>query len=341
MKRILLIATVFLVFAGLGQATPAVAAANRSGTPGVHGDVWVTNKSLNTVTVFSASTGQVRGTMAVGSTPIEVIIPHGTGKAYVSNEGSNSVSVFDAHSLAPLKTIPMGLGPHHMMPSPDARRLYVGDYNGNTVDVIDTTSDTEIARYVTSSNPNSKTHAVFVSHDGSTLYATNVNTNEMVVLDAWSGVTLWRLTFDGFPSEVLLSKDERRAFVSIRPKNAIAVVDLQTRSVLAEPFIGVMPDTLRLTPDGKTVVVALRGTPAEMSLLDTETLSMRPIDLAGTTTGHQWLTPNGKYTFISIEGPGSVALVNNETGVTEATYQYPGGGKPHGVFFMPAQGDEG
>jgi DNA-binding beta-propeller fold protein YncE len=229
----------------------------------------------------------------------------------------------------------MQAGPHHMMASRDGRLLYVGEFNQNTVGVIDTSSDSAIGHYVAHSNPQAKTHAVFVSKDGSTLYATNFAANAMAVLDASSGDVLWRLGFDGTPSEVLLSTNEDLAYVSIRNRNSIAVVDLASHTIIAEPFIGVQPDTLRLTPDGKTVVVGLRGTPAEMALLDTRDLSVRFVDLPGTTTGHQWLSQNGKYTFIALEGPGSVALVNNQTGTVEADYPYPGSGKPHGVFYLP------
>ena len=181
---------------------------------------------------------------------------------------------------------------------------------------------------------------MFVSRDGTTLYATNFATRELVVLDAHSGAVLWRLSFDGSPSEALLSKDEETVYVSIRNRNTVAVVDLKSRAIMAEPWIGIEPDTLRLTPNGKELVVALRGTPAEISVLDTRTLGVRFIDLAGATTGHQWLTPNGRYSFVAVEGPGSLAMVDNRTGLTAATYPYPGGGKPHGVFFEPADDED-
>ena len=342
MKKLLLLSGALLLMSVLPTTSQRGAlASNASGAlHGVHGQVWVTNKTLNTVTVYDAATGNVRGVIAVGNTPIGVVIPKGTGKAYVSNEGSNTVSVIDVASLAIIKTIPMQAGPHHMMASRNGRLLYVGEYNQNTVGVIDTRTDTAIAHYVTSPNVGSKTHAVFVSRDGNTLYATNFKTNELVVLDAHTGAVLWRLAFDGSPSEALLSKDEERVYVSIRSRNAVAVVDLRSRTVVAEPWIGIEPDTLRLTPNGKTLVVALRGTPAEISLLDTRTLAMRLFDLAGATTGHEWLTPNGRYSFVAVEGPGSLAIVDNRTGLTAASYQYPGGGKPHGVFYQPMNNED-
>jgi DNA-binding beta-propeller fold protein YncE len=185
----------------------------------------------------------------------------------------------------------------------------------------------------------SKTHAIFVTGDGHTLYATNFTTKELVVLDAKTGGVQWRLGLDGNPSEALVTNDQKFAYVSIRSKDAVAVVDLAKRTVIAEPFIGSQPDTLQLAPDGKRLVVTLRGTPAQISTMEIPSRHVNLVNLAGTTTGHHWLSSNGRYPFVAIEGPGGLAVVDNETGQTKATFAYPGGGKPHGVFFWPSGGD--
>lgn len=55
---------------------------------------------------------------------------------------------------------------------------------------------------------------------------------------------------------------------------------------------------------------------------------------AGTTAGHEWLSANGRYTFAAFEGPGAgVAVVDNKAHAVVATYPYPGGGRPHGVYY--------
>ena len=101
-----------------------------------------------------------------------------------------------------------------------------------------------------------------------------------------------------------------------------------------------MPDTLRLTNDGGTLVVTLRGTPAQISLMDTHSFAVQLVNIPGhTTTGHHWLSANGKYTFVAVESPGGLAVVDNESGTVRADYPYPvppGGNRPHGVFYTPA-----
>jgi hypothetical protein len=54
-----------------------------------------------------------------------------------------------------------------------------------------------------------------------------------------------------------------------------------------------------------------------------------------TTTGHQWLSANGKLTFMAVESPGAVAVIDNGDGRLVGEYPYPGGPRVHGVFFRP------
>jgi hypothetical protein len=71
-------------------------------------------------------------------------------------------------------------------------------------------------------------------------------------------------------------------------------------------------------------------------LIDTATLTTRYVEMpAHTTTGHQWLSANGKYTFMAVESPGALAVIDNEAAEVVADYPYPGGARPHGVFYEP------
>ena len=103
-----------------------------------------------------------------------------------------------------------------------------------------------------------------------------------------------------------------------------------------------MPDTLSLTNDKRTLIVGLRGTPARMAFIDTETLTTNYLSLPGSTTGHQWLSSNGRFTFIALESPGQIAVFNNRLRQLVTTYPYPNGQpRPHGVFFEPrGHGDD-
>jgi DNA-binding beta-propeller fold protein YncE len=310
------------------------------------GTVYVTERQLGSVTAFDGATGAPVWTQPTGAAPIGVTEPRGTHKVYTSDEGANRMSVFDASSGTPLGTIPMGPAPHHLMASRDGSRIYVGEFGQNTVGVVDTETDTAVAHLVASPLPNARTHAVWIA--GRDLYATNTRAvrtepGDVAHLDARSGRLLCNTPVGIDPSEILVMRSGRRGYVSVRGENKIKELDLRGRCPQLtgrEAIIGTQPDTLQLTHH--TLVVTLRGTPAQISLLDTRDFGVRLVNVPGhTTTGHHWLSRTGRYSFVAVESPAGVAVVNNRTGAIVADHPYPnppGGNRAHGVFFTPAGG---
>jgi YVTN family beta-propeller protein len=300
------------------------------------GTVWVTDKNptAGTVAAFDARSGELRGLIPVGLSPIGIVAPRSTDEVYVSNEGSNTMSVIDRHSLRVIRTLSMGSKPHHLIASRDGRFVYVGEFGQNSIGVIDTR--TAAVRHFATGAAGALTHAVFVSRDGRTLYATNAGTaNEIVALDARTGAIRWSLPIGNNPSEILVTDDERTAYVSVRNENVVKVVDLRTRTILAAVPIGAAPDTLRLTHDGAMLVVTLRGSPAQLSLMSTCTLAVRPVMLDGKTAGHHWLSGDGRFSYVALVGPptSGLVVVDNDAGRSVATWAYPGAISPHGVYY--------
>ena len=66
---------------------------------------------------------------------------------------------------------------------------------------------------------------------------------------------------------------------------------------------------------------------------------MRPVTVGGHgISGHEWLSKNGKITFIALEGlapnPGSLAAIETDTGHVLYDAPYPTRLlRPHGVFY--------
>jgi DNA-binding beta-propeller fold protein YncE len=347
MRKLALLA--LLVCALTAAASVAGATSARKQIP-VSGTVWAVERfdgGPNTLAAFDASTGDVVGVWAVGRRPIGVTAPRGTGKVYTADERSNQLTVVSKKDLSIVTHIPIGPFPHHMMASPNGKFIYVGEYGTNKVGVVDTTLDERVAEYTASTNPGAKTHAVWITNDGKNLYATNegsvqADTGTLSKLDAVTGTRLWEIPTGHRPSEVLVTPNGKTAYVSIRNDNAVKVYDVsgETPVLTGETFIGVQPDTLQITNDGKTLVVGLRSVP-QMALMDTATLHVRWVSLADYgISGHEWLSANGKYTFIALESktvgdPGAIGVVDNASAETLAIWQYPGGPWPHGVFYEP------
>jgi DNA-binding beta-propeller fold protein YncE len=346
MRRTLFTVPIALALA-VGVVAAATATPDRGHTPPVRGTVFVTERQLGSVTALDAASGRPLWTAMTGTAPVGVTVPRGSHKVYTSDEGSNQMSVFDAGNGAPLGTIPMGPAPHHLMASRNGRRIYVGEFGQNTVGVVDTASDTEIAHYVASPLLNARTHAVFVTGEGRDLYTTNTralrtDVGDVGHLDARTGELICNTEVGVDPSEILVAPSGRRGWVSVRGENKVKELDLRGDCPVLtgrEAVIGTQPDTLQLTDDRDTLVVTLRGTPAQISLLDTHTFAVQQVSIPGhTTTGHHWLSRDGEFTFVAVENPGGLAVVDNDSGQVLADYPYPnppGGSRPHGVFFAP------
>ncbi len=316
--------------AGLAQGADRLA--------GEYGTVWVTNRTLHNVTAFDAGTGEVVATIPVGNAPIGVVAPLVTGKVYTSDEDSNQVSVISRATRTRIRTIPMGPRPHHMMASMRGDRVYVAEFGSNTVGVIDTATDTKVATFAASPEARARTHAVWPSLDGRRLYATNEVTNDIAAIDTKTGRLLWNLPVGERPSEILVMPDGRTAYVTVRNEDKLKEVDLTVpRLTGREANVGRQPDTIQLTHDQRTLVVTLRaGTPAQVSFVTVKTMQVTRVAVPGTTTGHHWLSRGGRYTFVATEGQGDaagVAVIDNRTLRAVDQYPYPGGGRPHGVFY--------
>ncbi len=235
-----------------------------------------------------------------------------------------------------------------MTQSADGRFVFVALFGTSTIAVIDTASDSVVQTLAASVNPSAKTHAVWLSNDGNTVYATNSLGSSsssppgtVSAVDIATGVLLWEVVAGKNPSEVLVTNNGKTAYVTVRTENAVKVVDLTTDPpVVAQTVpIGSQPDTMQLTNDNKTLVVALRGT-AAVTLMDTRTFATRTVPVAGTTTGHHWLSANGRYTFVAVvgtSGQSGVSVIDNRDAAVVRTYLLPGVADPHGLLFELAK----
>jgi YVTN family beta-propeller protein len=348
MRRLAFLFVSLAAVVAVSGAVVGASSGSHSSAPRANGTVWAVERfdgGTNTLAAFDAASGDVLGVVPIGRRPIGVTAPHGTGKVYTADERSNQLSVLDKASFQIVKTIPTGAAsfPHHVMASPNGKLVYFGRYNTNTVGVVDTSIDEMVAAWPASSNALAKTHAVWITNDGKDLYATNEVANSVSKLDAQTGELEWELTIGARPSEILVTPDRKTAYVTVRNENKVKVLDLSgdVPTIAREATIGVQPDTMQVTNDGETLVVGLRAIP-QLALMDTQTGDVRAITFPGYgISGHQWLSANGRYTYVALESvdltkPGAIATVDNETGEIVDTWAYPGGPWPHGVFYEPA-----
>ena len=214
-----------------------------------------------------------------------------------------------------------GSRPHHVHRSTRGDLVAFGLYGTDKVAVVDT-DDRIAARPVGHRSEAARaaaiTPAVF-SRDGKTLYVASDATSQVIALEPRTGEVLWRMDVPG-AHELAVSRDGKTAFVTRRTLNRVSVIDLKQRTYTDVLTLG-LPDTMRLAAGGKLLTIGLRTTPAQVAVVDTRTFEYELVRIGpmlDTTTvaGHQWTSPNGRYTFAAYEGgtnPG-IAVIDHRAG---------------------------
>jgi DNA-binding beta-propeller fold protein YncE len=147
----------------------------------------------------------------------------------------------------------------------DERRqiLYVSLWARSCVAVIDAKSNRVLAHWATQEHPNE----MALTKSGRFLFVANADRNTVTVLDTATGKTVETL-FASFtptalpgstPNSVALSPDEKTLYVANANNNNIAVFDVsvagKSRSLGFIP-VGWYPTSVRVTPDGRHLLVA-------------------------------------------------------------------------------------
>jgi DNA-binding beta-propeller fold protein YncE len=339
-----LVLTIVLFAAVAGASRPGVSAAEDA----PKGTVWVVNRDLGELAIFDAGTGDLLKKLAVGRGAHDICISEQTGNAYITAETDNMVTVVDTGTLA-MHSIPVGPLPHHIEPSNDGHTIYVSlASHPPTVGtaalyaVIDTSDDS--VTYLTSSgDAAARPHAISPTLDGDKLYIAHDTGNQVTAIDTATGSV--DFTILGIPraEESIPSRFGDLLWVTARGDNTVKRIDLASHTVTFVP-IGAQPESIMLTPNELTLVVSLRGMPASLGFVDTQTMSplgLVQIGPAGSAGDLAVMTTNGHHVFATYDngnlGTGGVAVVDVRTRVVVGSWAYPGTGRPHGVWYSKKQ----
>jgi DNA-binding beta-propeller fold protein YncE len=327
--------TIFALLAGLAVLVAPALGSNPDRRE-LNGTIWAANRGAHTIRGFDAATGDVVRTVDMRAASQPGDLAYAKGRLYVAEEFGSppAIAVVDAESGDVVSRIFTGPRPHHVHASVGGNLIAYGVFGTNKVGIIDTHTDTLVGEWAASSNPAARSHAGVFSHDGRTVYVANDVVNELSAVDPLTGELLWTMTVPN-AHELAVTHDGKTAYVSGRAGNALHVVDLQRQEIVRTIALGPLPDSLRLSADEKLLTVGLRGTPAQVAVVDTETFGYDIVTIggSGTIAGHQWTSRNGHFTFAAFEGPGAgVAVIDHEQdNAVVQVLDYPG--RPHGVDF--------
>ena len=301
---------------------------------GVEGTVWVGDRvnpmAGPELVAFDAASGAPRLEVDLNAPASDVSF--GRGKIFVGEEALGQIAVIDAESGEILGRIKTGPLPHHLTASRGGKLIAYSAFGTNRLGVIDAHHGSLVGEWPATADPAARTHAAVFSPNRHLIYAAS-EPGIISTLDAGTGELLEEVVVAG-AHELIVSRDGSRLYVAARSVGLLHIIDLPSWSVVATIPLAT-PDTLQLARNDQILTVGLRTSPARIAIVDLETVTASEVTIAGGTTlaGHQWTSPDGRYTYAAFEGPGAgLAVIDHQTNAV-TTIPYPGGGRPHGLDF--------
>lgn len=176
------------------------------------------------------------------TTHMVLISPDGR-HMFTSNIGANTVSIFDRGASAGDWTNPtavaVGRGPEGLDLSPNGKELWSAHSADGGVSVIDVATRAVIA---TIDLKTSRSNRLKFTPDGARVLVTDLNTGQLIVLDAKARKEITRIALGKMVEGILITPDGATAYIAENADNSVAVINLKTLAVTGRIKPGGGPD---------------------------------------------------------------------------------------------------
>lgn len=246
-------------------------------------------------------------------------------KAYVGNFKDNTVSVIDTDAGAVVATMSVAAGPHGMAVSPDGRNVYVSGDLASTVSVIDTASDRVAHTIEVGKAP----HGLAMKSDGKLLLVAVYGDDRVAFVDTSTRAVVGTVAV-AKPHTIAIRPDDKVAYVASQEPGrfGLAIVDLETRTVVRNLPLEKTPRDLEFGYDGKALYYTQAGVNA-IQVLDPasdKVVAEIPTGASPHIAGYYRGAPAGVGV---IQGPGELLLFNPTTNAAVRSVAV--GKQPHWV----------
>jgi len=240
---------------------------------------YVTNfgrRDTKNISIYDADTLEEIGTIDFPGNCVEAVITRDGATLYTSNFRRDLVEVIDLATRTVVAEIAVGSNPKTMALAADERTLYVSNWSSNDVSVVDLVDRVEVRRLSVGHHP----RGIAVTAGG-VLIVGNHADHTLSFFDTSSFEELRdEVTCGRFPRHVIVSPDQRFAYVSAQASAAVFQVDVATGEVLGKWPGGFSPKTIDITADGRYVFAAAYGA-HEVVGIDTEDGTVREYPIHG------------------------------------------------------------
>lgn len=331
--------------------------------------LYAAERTAGTVAVIGTQRGRVSARISVGRWPRALQLAESSGRLFVANQDSHDVSVVDLAPTAmrEIARVPVLREPSDLAISPDERYLVVANQLpsgagtdpdfGARVSVIDCESLRAIA-HVSLPAGSTVVNGVCVDPTGTWAYVLHqigrfqlpitqlergwVTTSALSLLDLRDGTRRATLLLDDIsqgaadPHSVVCSSDGRQLWVSHAGVHEVSNVDIGRVHQLLE---GRVPEELAAIKDGArdNIWVRIQEDPARIGDLENDLTALfiaqaiRRFPSGGKVPQQLRLSPDERSVFVANGLSGSVAILNADTGRTEATISLGPAAEPDAV----------
>jgi YVTN family beta-propeller protein len=231
---------------------------------------YISNEGRSTLDVVDRKTLAITSSIPLSGHPNNIAISKDGRRVYVSIAvAPGAVDVIDTSTLENVKSIPVKGALHNTYVTPDGNYVVTGSIQGKVITVIDQKTETPawslemdqgIRPMAFLTNPDGSTKWIFVQLTGFNGFAvvdfaTRKEINRIKLPDLAAGKK--PILFGGNESHgMAVTSDGKTLIVNSRLNSAIYFYSLPALNVLGSTEVGLSPDWVTLTPDGKTAYVA-------------------------------------------------------------------------------------
>lgn len=247
---------------------------------------------------------------------------------FVLNSLDANVSIVDPATYTELRRVPTGKEPHHLYLTPDKKSLMVANATGDSITLMDPKTG-EVQRTLTGIvDP----YQLQFSPDMK-WFVTAANRLDHIDIYAWKPLEkgfdltlVKRIPAGKTPSHIMIDAKSTTAYVTLQDSDQLIAIDLATQTPKWTVSVGKTPADVFLTPDQKTLLVALTGD----SYVEAYDVSKGPAKLISrikTAAGAHAFRAQGdqRHLFVSNRTANSISRIDLQTLTVVDTFPVPGG----------------
>jgi len=234
---------------------------------------YISDEAERTLDVVDTKTLQVTRKIALSGHPNNIAISKDGRRVYVSIAVKpGAVDVIDTASLEKVKSIPVKGAVHNTYVTPDGKWVVSGSIPSKTITVID--AQTETPAWSLEMDLGIRPMAFATNADGSTkwIFVQLSGFNGFAVVDFVTHKEIHRIKLPDLPPGkapfpvggneshgMAVTSDGKTLVVNSRLNTALYSYSIPDLKLLGSAEVGLSPDWVTLTPDGKTAYVANAG----------------------------------------------------------------------------------